>query len=173
MSKRAVVKAIASGRLKASATVGGHYRIAVRTAREFLAGRGLDPSVLEIRTNQAVVLSRDRFVCNLLAGALNRAGMDVHVAEDLFAAGALCSEYRPVLVLVDTILAGPDPAVVFRHIRAVDFCRAARLVAMIFRDENVAARCRAAGADAVLGKPISMAEVTALLTAFRLGPGRR
>jgi CheY-like chemotaxis protein len=167
MSKRAVVKAIATGRLTATSTVGGHYRIPVKTARDFLAKRGLDTSPLEVREDRVLLIARDKFVRDLLAGALTRPGLGAAAAEDLFAAGAMCVEHRPALVVLDTAVAGPNPVGVCRSIRGLACCRAVRLLVLAGRDDPDAHRYRQAGADAVLGKPFSMAELKTVISALK------
>ena len=168
MSKRAVVKAIATGRLTATSTVGGHYRIPLKTAREFLAKRGLDTSALEVREDCVLFIARDKFVRDLLASALIRPGLSALAAEDLFAAGALCVEHHPALVVLDTAVAGPGPISACRSIRRLECCRASRLLVLSGREDPDAHRYRQAGADAVLGKPFSMAELKEAISALKL-----
>jgi excisionase family DNA binding protein len=173
MSKRALVKAIASGRLQATSTVGGHYRIPLKTAREFLSARGLDASVLMVREDRALLVARDKFVRDLLADALDGPGMSSLAADNLFEAGALCREHRPALVVLDTALAGSNPIAVCRSIRGLDCCRQTRLLVLAGREDPDAHRYRLAGADAVLGKPFSMAELKSAIMALGLGTGRK
>ena len=173
MSKRAVVKAIATGRLPATSTVGGHYRIAMTMARQFLEARGLDASVLDVREDRALLVARDKFVRDLLADALSRPGLTPLAAEDLFEAGALCHEHRPALVVLDTAVAGAGPIGVCRSIRSLDCCRQTRLLMLAGREDPDAHRYRLAGADAVLGKPFSMAELKEAIAALRLGAAGR
>jgi len=173
MSKRAVLKAIAARRLKASATVGGHYRIAPGAARAFLAARGLDPAVLELREDRALVVARDRFVRDLLTDALESPAVEPLAADNLFEAGALCVENRPALVVLDTAVAEASPVAVIRSIRALECCRQARLLVLASREDPEAHRYESAGADAVLGKPFSMAELKAAIAALGLSPAKR
>ena len=169
MSKRAVVKAIAAGRLKASTTVGGHYRIALATARSFLAARGLDPAVLEVRENCALVVARDRAVGDLLADMLSRLGLELLRAAQLFEAGVLCTQHRPALMVLDTAAAAPDGESVCRSVAANENLRRMRILVLASRDPEEIRRYQFAGADAVLSKPFSMAELKAAIAEFGLG----
>lgn len=173
ISKRSVVKAVASGRLRASSTVGGHYRIALAEARRFLKARGLDDSALSAPRNVALVVARDPFVVELLADVLGRSGLSAVRAANLFEAGALCAQSSPALLVVDSAAAWPGPVAVCRSIRTSGSCRLTRLVILTGREDAEAHRYRQAGADAVLGKPFAMAELKSVLASLDLaGPDK-
>jgi len=169
ISKRSVIKAIAAGRLKAGSTVGGHYRISLAAARSFLAARGLDASALETRANCALVVARDRFVGDLLADVLSRLGLELLRAGQLFEAGILCLQHRPALLVLDAAAADPDGESVCRSVAANENLRRMRILVLAGRDPEEVRRYQFAGADAVLGKPISMADLKAVLAELGLG----
>jgi excisionase family DNA binding protein len=173
MSKRAVVKAVAAGRLPATSTIGGHYRITLKAAREFLVARGLDASVLEVREDRVLLVARDKFVRDLLADALGRPGLAAMAADNLFEAGALCVEHHPALLVLDTAVAESGPIGICRSIRSLACCRQTKLMVLASREDPDAHRYRLAGADAVLGKPFSMAELKAAIVALGLAPAKK
>jgi excisionase family DNA binding protein len=159
LSKRSVVKAIADGKLKAARTVGGHYRISLPEARRFMRRRGLDTAELEARENCALVVARDRFVGDLLADVLGRAGVEVLQSECLFRAGELAAKYRPWMVIIDAASAGPDPAGVCRSVAGSDSCREARILVLTGGGAEEKKALRQAGAHGVLDKPFSVKQL--------------
>lgn len=173
MSRRAVIKAIASGRLAATETVGGHYRVALAAAQRFLAERGLDPEMLEVSARCRLLVAGDKFVRDLLADALRRPGAELLSADNLFDAGVLCVEQRPGLVVLDAAVAGANPAAVCRSIRSLEYCRGAQLMILAGRDDENAPRYRAAGADLVLARPLSMHALKAAVAALDAAGPRR
>jgi len=159
LSKRTVVKAIADGKIRAARTVGGHYRVTLAAAREFMAARGMDTSELSAREECALVIARDRFVGDLLADVLGRAGGEVIQSRSLFEAGALAARYRPWLVVVDAAAAGPDPVAACRGIAGADPCRSSAVLVLAGGDAAERGKFRRAGVSAVLGKPFSVAQL--------------
>lgn len=159
LSKRSVVKAIADGKLKAGRTVGGHYRISLPEARKFMRRRGLDTSGIDARENCALVVARDRFVGDLLADVLGRAGVEVLQSECLFQAGAMAAKYHPWLVIIDAASAGPEPAQVCRSVAGSDCCRGARILVLAGTAPGEKEKFRRAGAHGVLGKPFSVKQL--------------
>jgi excisionase family DNA binding protein len=170
ISKRSVVKAVSEGKIKAARTVGGHYRISLAEARRFMSRRGLDPSVLDVRENYALVVARDRFVGDLLADVLGRAGVEVLQSDCLFAAGVLASEHHPWLIILDSAAAGPDPAAACRGVASSDCCRRASLLVLAGADE--ADRLSRAGAHGVLSKPFSVKQLRDTLRDLGFSTGR-
>ena len=146
ISKRSVVKAISEGRIKASTTAGGHYRISLTEARRFMSRRGLDTS-------------RDRFVGDLLADVLGRAGAEVLQSDCLFEAGAMTVKSRPWLIIVDAASAGPDPIALCRSVARGEASRGASILVLTGGDAAERERFRAAGAHGVLGKPFSVKQL--------------
>lgn len=159
VSKRSIVKAVAEGRIRAARTAGGHYRIAFAEARRFMSQRGLDTAELEVRENCALVLARDRFLGDLLADVLGRAGAEVLHCEDLFRAGALAARCHPWLVIVDAAAAGPDPAETCRAVSGCDACRQSSIVVLAGSDPGERDRLLRSGANAVLSKPFSVKQL--------------
>ncbi len=159
ISKRSVVKAISEGRIKASTTAGGHYRISLTEARRFMSRRGLDTSELDVRENCALVLARDRFVGDLLADVLGRAGAEVLQSDCLFEAGAMTVKSRPWLIIVDAASAGPDPVALCRSVARGEASRGASILVLTGGDAAERERFRAAGAHGVLGKPFSVKQL--------------
>lgn len=172
LSKRTVVRAVTAGRIKAARTVGGHYRISLAEARRFMAGRGLDASLLKNRESCALVVARDQFVGNLLADVLARSGLELLQAEGLFEAGTMCSRYQPALVILDAAAAGPEAVAACRGMARSECCRDARLLVLAGKSAGEPGRFRQAGAHGVLGKPFSVAELKATLRDLGITGGK-
>jgi excisionase family DNA binding protein len=175
ISKRSIVKAVSEGRIKASRTVGGHYRISLAEARRFMSDRGLDTSALDIRENCALVVALDRFVGDLLADVLGRAGVEVMQTDCPFEAGVMAATHHPWLLIVDAAAAVPSPVSMCRCIIASDCCRQARILVLTGSDSDEKERLLAAGAHGVLGKPFSVKQLKNMLRdlGFATGNFRR
>ncbi len=174
ISKRSIVKAVSDGRIKAARTVGGHYRISLTEARRFMSDRGLDTTSLDTRENCALVVAHDRFVGDLLADVLGRAGVEVLQADCPFEAGVMTASHHPWLLIVDAATA-PDPVRLCRCIAASDCCRQSSILFLAAGEAEETERLIGAGAHGVLGKPFSVKQLKDMLRnlGFSTGSFRR
>lgn len=156
MTKHTVLAAIASGKLAASTTPGGHHRIHVRDAARFLRVHGLPTGAIESQPRTVLVVGREELVRQLLQGVLNAEEIATERADSPFQAGMLTERLSPELVVLDAptkeeveaagrALAGASPA-----------ARPRLLVLFPSDDGKDEAPLREAGADAVLRKPFSV-----------------
>jgi len=175
ISKRSIVKAVSEGRIKAARTVGGHYRISLTEARRFMSARGLDTAGLDTRENCALVVARDRFVGDLLADVLGRAGVEVLQSDCPFVAGVMAAKFRPWLLIVDAAAAAPDPVRFCRCISTSDCCRQSSILFLAGGGHEESERLLNAGAHGVLGKPFSVKQLKETLRnlGFATGNFRR
>jgi excisionase family DNA binding protein len=171
ISKRSIVKAVAEGRIKAARTVGGHYRISLNEARRFMGRRGLDTSALDVRENCALVVARDRFVGDLLADVLGRAGVEVMQSDCPFEAGVMAATHHPWLLIIDAAAAGPDPVRFCRCVTGSDCCRQSSILVLAAGDGEEKERLSRAGAHAVLAKPFSVKQLKSALRGLGFSTG--
>lgn len=136
------------------------------------AQAGAPPETLPLR----ILLAEDEPVSQRAAAALlRRAGHDVTVADDGRAALAAVERDRYDLVLMDMQMPGMDGVEATRRIRALpdgSGTGAAGLRIVVLTASAVpgaAERCRAAGADAVLEKPLRLPTLAALMDRLSAG----
>jgi two-component system, chemotaxis family, chemotaxis protein CheY len=104
----------------------------------------------------------------LLRAILERGGMvNVRESSDGAAGLAAIAEAAPQLILVDQRMPGMDGMAFIAHVRADERCNDTRIV-MISGEVNAATRdaARAAGADAVLSKPVSPRDLMSAIEAL-------
>lgn len=118
-------------------------------------------------TPRVLVVDDDDHIRRAIASALGRSGFDVQTANDGAPALRICEVSAPDIVVVDYNMPTAGLAVVRtlkqRHGSAI-------FVAVLTGDDDLEIReqCRAAGADAVLIKPITPSELRRVLTAAAL-----
>jgi CheY-like chemotaxis protein len=94
----------------------------------------------------------------ILREMLAAAGIEMAEAEDGAAGLRMIAEHDYDLILMDLRMPGMDGLTAIRHLRARDDAKAGLPVIVITADAgaNIEADCRAAGADDVILKPVSM-----------------
>lgn len=169
VSAQTVGRWIEGGKLPFFTTAGGHRRVFASDLVSFLtahnipvpAGMGAEgpPRILIVDDDPGVRM----FVRRVAAEFDGRA--QVREAADGFDAGRLALELRPSLVFLDVFLPGIDGLKVCRSLRADPRLARVRIVAVSGRgDAEMEARCREAGADAFLAKPVSVGDLRACLS---------
>jgi len=171
LSKRSIVKAVATGRLQAARTVGGHYRISFTEARRFLNVLGMETYELDCRESCALVLTRDNNLAKTLTGVLGRIGIEVLQAADAFQAGALSAQYHPRIIMLDAAPVKADVLSCCRSMLGMECLRQASILALIDKDELKEDDFLAAGANAVLRKPFSTRQLKSALQQLGFSTG--
>jgi DNA-binding response OmpR family regulator len=115
-------------------------------------------------TPRVLVVDDDDQIRRAIASSLARSGFDVSTAPDGAPALRICEVATPDIVVVDYNMPTDGLAVV-RSLK--ERHGAAMFVAVLTGEDDAATRevCRAAGADAVLIKPIAPSELRRVLTA--------
>ena len=118
-------------------------------------------------TPRVLVVDDDDGIRRAIASALGRSGFDVQTANDGAPALRLCEIAAPDIVVVDYNMPTAGLAVVRELKRRLG---TAIFVAVLTGDDDpeTRERCRHAGADAVLIKPITPTELRRVLTAAAL-----
>lgn len=156
MTKHTVLAAIASGKLAASTTPGGHHRIHARDAVRFLRMHGLPTDALESRPQTVLVMSREDVVQQLLQSVLSAEAIATERAHSGFEAGMLTERLRPEVVVLDAPTVAEAEAVGRGLKGASGTGRPRLLVLSSSEDGRDEAALLAAGADAVLRKPFNV-----------------
>jgi CheY-like chemotaxis protein len=118
-------------------------------------------------TPRVLVVDDDDGIRRAIASVLGRAGFDVQTANDGAPALRLCDLVAPDIVVVDYNMPTAGLAVV----RALKQQHGTAIfIAVLTGDDDgkIREECRAAGADAVLIKPVRPSELRRVLTAAAL-----
>lgn len=103
---------------------------------------------------QVLVVDDDRYTTYILKGVLMAAGHRVHVAHDADEALTIARERKPELISVDVLMPGVDGLALVEILKHDPETRkAAVIVVSVAADRD---RAIAAGADAVLAKPVDV-----------------
>lgn len=178
VSAQTVGRWIEEGKLPFFTTAGGHRRVFAADLVSFLTAHNIPvpeelgaegpPRILIVDDDPGIRLFVRRVAAEFDGDA------QVREAADGFDAGRLALELRPSLVFLDVFLPGIDGLKVCRALRADARLTRVRIVAVSGQgDIDMEARCREAGADAFLAKPISAADLRACLTEQLAGKGVR
>ncbi len=161
---KSVINWIERGHLAGSKTPGGHRRVVVAELIRFIRAQGLPmPKALErvARPRALIVDDRPR-VLERLASALSRRGrFEVHTADNGVDALVAVGTLKPALIVLDIVMPGLDGYEVCRRLRSNPETASVKIVA-ITGDLGVAeADVLAAGADALMFKPLDASELVA------------
>ncbi|TAJ72010.1 MAG: response regulator [Phenylobacterium sp.] len=122
-----------------------------------------------------ILLVEDNSVNRRVLGAMLRAGgFEMDEAEDGPAGLRMIDEADFDLVLMDLRMPGMDGITAIRHIRARADTKAGIPVVVITADagSTIEAECRAAGADDLVLKPVSMMALFSAIAALIGAPGQ-
>jgi DNA-binding response OmpR family regulator len=136
------------------------------------SGAGSPAGPDEPASKRVLIIEDDRDTADSLLVFLQHAGHRVRVAYDGPAGVAAASAEPPEVVVLDLVLPGVDGFQVARHLRRVPALARATLVALSgYGGENDRQRCREAGFDYHLVKPVEAELVLDVVEAH--GRGRR
>jgi len=161
VSNDGVLKWIKSGKLRAFATPGGHYRISAEDFRTFLMQHDIpidetlfaDPS----GGGRVLVVDDDPDIRELVSRALAdiQPALVIEQASDGYEASLMIGTFRPDLVILDVMMPRLDGISLCRTIRRNPETRDVRVLAITAHPEpQSVSRMYEAGADQCLLKPL-------------------
>lgn len=152
---RTVVRWIERGHLKAYQLPGrGDNRVETPDFLDFLRRNRMPiPEAFRTETRRVLVVEDDADVAGVMQRILERAGYEVRVAADGFAAGALLGTFLPALVTMDLSMQGLSGTEVVRQIRANPRLAGVRILIVSAMPPKDVDEALAAGADDALFKP--------------------
>ncbi len=153
------------GKIKSSATPGGHRRFMRSEVERFSCENGLTLQLPDDNSTRILIVDDDAAIVKFLLEVFNRVESPVHTmsANNGFDAGRLVQSFQPHVVLLDLMLPGMDGFSVCQTIKQNPASKATRVVAMTgFYDKDNVSRILDAGAETCLSKPF---ETESLLTA--------
>ncbi|MCK5509550.1 MAG: response regulator [Desulfobacterales bacterium] len=147
---------VKSGRLKAAAGPGGHYRILKNDLHSFARRQGISPvSGTHFTGARILVVDDDATIRDVLLQFLTESGYLVTVAVDGFDTGIKVSEFKPELILMDLIMPGMDGVEACRRIKDNPGTSGIRVLMITgFDTPENREKAKQAGADGYLVKPI-------------------
>jgi excisionase family DNA binding protein len=155
---------VKAGQVRASTTLGGHYRIAAEDldrAREENGARNEERAeATAIEPYRVLVVDDDPLVRKTMARALTEQGLEVDTAGDGFQAGLKVMSFQPHLMVLDLIMPRVDGFDVCRTLKENPDTREIRtLVVTGYGTEENRRRAEEAEADGFLVKPVDEEEL--------------
>jgi excisionase family DNA binding protein len=158
----AVKKWIASGKLKAFRTPGGHYRINRDDFLVFLDKYKLDVRMRLFPERRRVLIVDDEpKVVEFIRGALDSTDGDyeVETACDGYEALIKVGDFKPELLILDIMMPNIDGFEVCRRIKSDESLKEIAILAVTSYGEENMERILKCGADCCLRKPLNLKEL--------------
>ena len=165
VTQRTVIRWINSGQLKGFKLPGrGNNRIQVVDFIEFLKNNAMPiPDQLQHELNPVSVnillIDDESAVLRAMTRALKPLNLKVYSAADGFHAGLLLQQLHPAIVVLDLNMPGMDGFAVIRYIRDEQKNSNIRILVVSALADQQLDHAIAIGADAVLSKPFSNAQL--------------
>lgn len=160
------------GKIKSSATPGGHRRFLRTDIISFSYARGLTLQLPDDQTTRILIVDDDEEITKYVTRLLDHVDAQVatRVANNGFHAGLLIQSFQPHVVVLDIMMPGMDGIEVCKTIKQNPESKAIRVVAMtgFYSDDNVK-NTLAAGAETCLSKPFAK---DAFFAAIGIRPAR-
>jgi len=151
---------IREGRLRAFKTSGGHARIAVEEFQRFLKRHRMPTYPIPPAPAGVLVVDDEPQVVEMLVEFLTHhpRGFKIETASDGYEALIKLGSLRPALLILDVMMPKLDGIEVCRHLKSNPETRGIRILG-VTGYPGAAPGLLAAGADAVLTKPLALDEV--------------
>lgn len=151
-----IFRAISRGRLRASTTPGGHYRVNRKDLEFFLKENKVGLNVLEPRTKRVLIVEDNPAELRMLQRLLGaEPDLEVKGTTSGYEAGYLTKSFQPDLLLLDIFLKDVDGREVVRLLRSDPVLKDTKIVAITgARDPKDLREIRACGVQALIRKPI-------------------
>ena len=149
---------IRAGKLGASRTPGGHYRVGREDFLRFLLEYKFPlPGQFEEDGRRVLVVDDDRPLAETIAQTLHEEGYQVSVAFDGYEAGVKMVTLKPDLLILDLIIPWMDGFAVCQRVKADPEVKQTKILAMTrFVQVGNVAKAVECGADLCLEKPFRM-----------------
>jgi len=154
---------IRAGKLQASRTPGGHYRVGREDFLRFLMEYKFPiPEQFEADEKRVLVVDDDRPLAETIAHTLQEEGYQVSVAFDAYEAGVKMATRKPDLLILELIMPGMDGFTVCQRVKADPEGKRTKILVMTrFVQAGNVAKAVECGADLCLEKPFRMPALTA------------
>jgi excisionase family DNA binding protein len=168
VTPRTIARWVDAGLVRSHRTAGGRRRMLRSDVLAFMRQHGMPMPATGARI---AVVDDDPQIVRSLRRALVRLvpGADCRTAHDGFTAGALLTSFRPDLVFLDVVMPGLSGVEVCQYIRSTpELTHTAIAIISGHLTDELRARLVAVGADRIIAKPFTTADVEAALAAHVL-----
>lgn len=160
VAQGSVIRWIKEGKLQASLTAGGHYRVRGRDLNQFLTNLRLPlPQELQNKGKKILIVDDEPEVRKLVRWIIeeNFTDLQLEEAEDGFVAGWKTHEFLPDLVILDLMMPGLDGFRVCQFIRSFPQFQSIKILAIsAWMDGNVEQKFKDLGAQDFVSKPFDV-----------------
>lgn len=165
VAPRTVSKWFDSGQLRGYRIPGSRdRRIPLAELMRFMKAHGMPVEALETGHVRVLLLDSDQQFVELLTKTLQELGLEVCTASGEFQAGILANQFRPQILIIDTMVQGLDPQRIAHQVRSDPYLRHTRLIAVGAQlDSGRGQALKEAGFDAYLAKPFEVQKLVDLL----------
>lgn len=156
ISRWTLWKYVTSGKLKASRTPGGHYRISEADLNEFKRQHG--PSIKNRSTTKRIlIVDDDPVVREFLPKLISDEGHEIDFAKDGFEAGLKIAKFAPDMIILDLVMPHMDGFEVCRMLKYDSATAHIKILAITgMEGDEVQDKILEAGADSFMKKPIAV-----------------
>lgn len=147
---------VKTGNLRATVTLGGHYRILREDIESFLLDKGICPFDQKQCAKKRILIVDDHIaVRDVLIKILRPFNYEVDIASDGFEAGIKVMHFRPDLIILDLFMPGMNGFDVCRLIKGDSSTSKIKIVVLTgYGSVENEIRIMNTGADAYLEKPV-------------------
>ncbi|MBW2312021.1 MAG: response regulator [Deltaproteobacteria bacterium] len=158
VSRKTLFRQVKSGKIKASRTPGGHYRILKKDLESFILEKGMYPLAHNHSSRKKIlIVDDDPQIQKLLTRTLQSHKYETETAANGFEAGAKVFKFKPGLVVLDLKLPDINGFEVCRQIKQNPDTAHIKILAVTGYDtEENKERILSAGADGYMAKPLDM-----------------
>ncbi|OQY02545.1 MAG: hypothetical protein B6I22_13480 [Desulfobacteraceae bacterium 4572_123] len=161
VSRGTLLRCVKSGKLKASRTPGGHYRISKKDLEDFALEKGMYPLANNRSSMKKVlIVDDDPGVQNVVAEILSAKKYETETASSGYEAGTKVIRFKPGLIILDLFMPEMSGFEVCRQVKEDPETSDIKILAITGHDslEN-RGRIMEAGADDYLAKPVKTADL--------------
>ncbi len=152
------------GKLRSSATPGGHRRFMRSDVEQFSRDRGLTLQLPDNESTRVLIVDDDPDIVSYLSRMLDLAGarVETQAATNGFDAGQMVQHFQPHIMLLDIMMPGMDGIAVCHSLKQDPSTKAIRVIAMTGLDDaHTIEQILNAGAETCLRKPFDAASLFA------------
>jgi excisionase family DNA binding protein len=159
VSRWTIRNLVTSGKLKASRTHGGHYRILGQDLESFILEKKMF-SLARSTQKKILIADDDPQIRTLLGRILSPKGYALEYASDGFETGVKVIKFKPHLIILDLIMPKMDGFEVCRRLKEDPDTASIKIIAISGYDtERNRQRILDCGADLFLGKGLIMSNL--------------
>lgn len=153
-----------AGKLRGTATPGGHRRYEYRDVEAFAREHGIEMASPQEGTLRVLIVDDDKRIVRVIKRILATADPEIELeaSNDGFSAGQMVEKFEPHIMILDLFMPGIDGFQLCKRIKADPATKGIRIVAITGdTNANTSAKIVKLGAEVCLPKPIVKADLLA------------